>query len=199
MVWFVTGKTKWSENIALNGSIGDLNNSFHFSGTALASNIFKVGCKSVPFFQFLAADLPDFLFGVWVRCSDFCLFSLSSKVESQIMYKTIIHIIWYTTVHGSLSICFFNWRQHSQIIVIFIWGTFYITVIFSVRKEVNSIIQWKAKKWKSNIRLIVTICFMNKIFPAFWIQAFTSICANTEIQTIALYSTIKDKKGKVPN
>ena len=40
---------------------------------------------------------------------------------------------------------------------------------------------------------------MNKIFTAFFIQAFTSTSANTKIQTIALYSTVKDKKGQVPN
>ena len=40
---------------------------------------------------------------------------------------------------------------------------------------------------------------MNKNFTGFFIQAFTSTSGNTKIQTIALYSTIKDKKGQVPN
>ena len=35
---------------------------------------------------------------------------------------------------------------------------------------------------------------MNKIFTAFFIQAITSAPVNTKIQTIALYSTVKDKK-----
>ena len=34
---------------------------------------------------------------------------------------------------------------------------------------------------------------MNKIFTAFFIQAITSAPVNTKIQTIALYSTVKDK------
>ena len=37
---------------------------------------------------------------------------------------------------------------------------------------------------------------MNKIFNAFFIQAFTSRSAHTQIQTIALYSTVKNTKFK---
>ena len=40
---------------------------------------------------------------------------------------------------------------------------------------------------------------MNKIYTAFLIQALTSTSTNTKIQTIALYSTVKDKKCQVPN
>ena len=40
---------------------------------------------------------------------------------------------------------------------------------------------------------------MNKIFTAFLKQALKSTSANAKIQTIALYSTVKDKKGQVPN
>ena len=68
----VARKTKSSENIALNASIGDLITSFHSSGTVFASNSFKVGCKSAPFLKLLAADFLDFLFGGWVSCTDFC-------------------------------------------------------------------------------------------------------------------------------
>ena len=50
-------------NIALKASIGDLIISFHSYGRALASDSFKVGCKSVPFFQFLVAYFFDFLLG----------------------------------------------------------------------------------------------------------------------------------------
>ena len=69
-------------NIALKASIGDLIISFHSSRTALASDIFKVGCKSVSYFQFLAADFLDFLFRASVRCTDYCRSPLSSKLES---------------------------------------------------------------------------------------------------------------------
>ena len=47
----------------------------------------KVGCKSVPFFRFLAAYFLNFLFGSWVRCTDFCLFPLSSKLESHLEFS----------------------------------------------------------------------------------------------------------------
>ena len=40
---------------------------------------------------------------------------------------------------------------------------------------------------------------MNKIFTAFFIQAFTSTPANTKIQIIAWYSTVMDRKGQVSN
>ena len=40
---------------------------------------------------------------------------------------------------------------------------------------------------------------MNKLFNAFIKQAFKLTSANTKIQTIALYSAVKDKKGQVPN
>ena len=69
------------KNIALNTSIGDLVISFHSSGTALDFDSFEVGCKSVAFLQFLAADFLDFLLGGSVRCTDFCLFPFSSKLD----------------------------------------------------------------------------------------------------------------------
>ena len=47
----------------MNASIGDLIISFNSSGTSLASDSFKVDCKSALFFQFLADDFLDFLFG----------------------------------------------------------------------------------------------------------------------------------------
>ena len=59
-----------------------------------------------------------------------------------------LNIIWCMNVHVSLSIGFFNWRQHSQIMVLFILGSLYITFLFIVHKQINSIIQWKAKKYK---------------------------------------------------
>ena len=77
----VARKTKSSENIALNASIGDLITSFHSSGTVFASNSFKVGCKSAPFLKLLAADFLDFLFGGWVSCTDFCFLFLISFVK----------------------------------------------------------------------------------------------------------------------
>ena len=52
---------------------------------------------------------------------------------------------------------------------------------------------------KSNIRQIVITGFMNEIVAAFSIQAFSSIYANSKIHTIALYPTVKDKKGQVWN
>ena len=40
---------------------------------------------------------------------------------------------------------------------------------------------------------------MNKMFTAFFMQAFTSTSLNTKRQTIALYSTVKNRKGQVLN
>ena len=40
---------------------------------------------------------------------------------------------------------------------------------------------------------------MNKIVTVFFIQAFTSTSAETKIQAIALYFTVNNKKGQVPN
>ena len=75
LAWFVTCKTKSSENIALNA-------------TWLFLYILPVQhLLSVPFSQFFAAYILDLLSGGWERCSDFCLFSLSSKLESYVEFS----------------------------------------------------------------------------------------------------------------
>ena len=132
--------------------------SIYSSVTSLASDIFKFGCKALPFFQFLAADF--FLFLMWWLSALhwFLLFHLSSKLESHVEFSKHLD----------------KWCIRPS----------FISSDASLPMSVSE---------------YVTILFMNKVFTAFFKQAFTSTSANTKIQTIVLYSTPKDKKGQVPN
>ena len=133
------------KNIALNDWIVDMIISFYSSGTALASDSVKVGCRSVFFFPVSCNWFSWFFIWGLSALHRFLFISFVKQTQLtcwiywapwQMVCKPIIHIIW----------CFFNWWQHSQIMVVLIRGTLSITVVFSVNKEVNSIIQWKAIK-----------------------------------------------------
>ena len=106
------------------------------------------------------------------------------------VYKTIIHIIWSITPHASLSICFFNWRQQSQIMVVSIRGTLYVAVaLYSTVKDKKVKFQTKYEKTESNYLFLFSL--LTLLLLTITLSSFHSV--RWEIWTVNVNATMQQK------